>query len=53
VEWVNGNVNASKAHYVEGYSVAYRAVITGLTNGPHNFKIEWDIRKSGKAGIDT
>src|SRR5882762_6604602 len=52
VEWVNGNVNASKAHYVEGYSVAYRAVITGVSTGAHNLKIEWDIRKSGKAGLD-
>src|SRR6187200_744145 len=38
VEWVNGNVNASKAHYVEGYSVSYRAVITGLSTGAHNLK---------------
>src|SRR5215208_3448291 len=52
VEWVNGNVNASKAHYVEGYSVAYRSVLTGLSSNAHNFKIEWDIRNNGKPGID-
>ncbi|WP_123985366.1 immunoglobulin domain-containing protein, partial [Taibaiella soli] len=33
VTWVNGNVNANKAHYVEGHSVPYRAVMTGLTVG--------------------
>src|SRR4030095_2459478 len=52
VEWVNGNVNSSKAHYVEGYSVAYRMVCTGLSTGAHNLKIEWDIRSNGKAGLD-
>ena len=52
VDWVNGNVNSSKAHYVEGYSVAYRIVVTGVSTGAHNLKFEWDIRNSGKAGID-
>src|SRR5712664_3622912 len=50
--WINGNVNASKAHYVEGYSVSYRMVITGIANGPHELQIGWDIRKSGKSGLD-
>ncbi|WP_345374015.1 SprB repeat-containing protein, partial [Algivirga pacifica] len=32
-DWVNGNLNESKSHYVEGYSIPYRVVMTGLTNG--------------------
>jgi hypothetical protein len=31
--WVNGNAGASNAHYVEGMSIAYRSLITGLTVG--------------------
>jgi hypothetical protein len=30
---VNGNANATQAHYLEGHSVAYRAVMTGLPTG--------------------
>src|SRR5215469_11490527 len=31
--FVNGNLNQSKAHYNEGDSIPYRAVIDDLTNG--------------------
>lgn len=47
VQWVNGNVNASQAHMVEGFSVPYRMIITDLTNGSHTLVIEWDITASG------
>ncbi len=30
-EWVNGNLNANKAHFFEGDSVAYRAAMDNLT----------------------
>src|SRR5687768_4137338 len=47
MQWVNGNLNASQAHYIEGYSVAYRAVLTGLTPGTcFCIRIEYDIRHS-------
>jgi hypothetical protein len=51
-DWVNGNAGASQAHYREGYSIAYRLVLTNLANGPHNVKIEWDIKNGGKNAID-
>src|SRR5262245_39867255 len=31
--WVNGNAGASNSHYVEGHSIAYRVLLTGLTAG--------------------
>src|SRR5688500_13735397 len=31
--WVNGNAGAQTAHYVEGMSIGYRSLITGLTSG--------------------
>lgn len=33
VQWVNGNLNASQSHFVEGYSIPYRVTITGLVAG--------------------
>ncbi|HKR06247.1 MAG TPA: T9SS type A sorting domain-containing protein [Bacteroidia bacterium] len=50
--WVNGNVNASQAHMVEGYSVAYRMVVTGLTTGAHRLDIAYQVRVGSKNGID-
>jgi len=32
-EWVNGNAGSSNAHYVEGMSIAYRSLLTGVING--------------------
>jgi hypothetical protein len=53
VEWVNGNVNSSKAHYKEGQSIPYRVEITGLTPGvPATFTFCYDITKSTKHAID-
>ena len=51
VDWINGNSNAQKSHYVEGESIPYRLVLTDLTVGSHVVDIEWDIRKSSKATI--
>ena len=50
--WVNGNVNASQAHMVEGYSVSYRMQVTGLTSGAHRLDIAYDTRVSSKNAID-
>src|SRR5215218_9234108 len=30
VHWVNANLGGSNAHFMEGYSVPYRATLTGL-----------------------
>lgn len=50
--WVNGNVNASQAHMVEGYSVPYRMTVTGLSAGAHQLDIGYNTRVSGKNAID-
>jgi len=53
VNWENGNLNSSKAHYQEGQSVAYRVLLTGLpTSVKSTIEIEWDIRQSSKNAID-
>jgi len=52
VDWVKGNVGAANSHYVEGYSIPYRIVITGLSTGYHNLLIEWDSKQAGKQTID-
>ncbi len=42
-QWVNGNLNHTKAHYNEGESVPYRARLSDLdTAVPHTLLIEWD-----------
>src|SRR5262249_5969977 len=52
VTWQNGNMNENNSHYLEGQSVPYRLVMTGLTNGPHVVIIEWDIKNSDRDAID-
>jgi hypothetical protein len=51
-EWVNGNLGASKAHYNEGDSVAYRMRFGNLPNGSHSVTIAWDTTKSSKHALD-
>jgi hypothetical protein len=51
-DWVNGNAGASNSHYVEGESIGYRLVLTGLSTGSHTAEIEWDIRSDSKNAID-
>lgn len=52
--WVNGNVNNSKAHWTEGQSVAYRQILTGFTVGTtgNTVTIGYDTTKGGKHAID-
>ena len=52
IEWVNGNVNQSKAVYFEGDSIPYRMRFGDLTLASHTVTIEWDTTKSGKHAID-
>ena len=52
-QWVNGNVGASNAHFVEGFSIPYRCVMTHLTPGTEVMVIfEYDAREGGKHAID-
>jgi hypothetical protein len=53
VEWVNGNLGSSKAHYSEGDSVPYRLLFDNLsTTGSHSVTIEWDTTKGDKHALD-
>lgn len=47
VDWVNGNVNEQKGHYVEGQSIPYRMILTDLTPGTSNtLIIGFDVIKA-------
>ena len=51
--WVNGNVGSQTGHYVEGYSIPYRAVMTDLpATSTITITIEYEIKHSGKNAID-
>jgi uncharacterized repeat protein (TIGR01451 family) len=51
--WVNGNAGATQAHYIEGYSVPYRAVMTDLPTATSiTVVLGYDITHSGKHAID-
>src|SRR4051812_40541902 len=52
VNWVKGNVGSANSHYIEGYSIPYRTVMSGLANGSHKLIIEWDVTQSGKHAVD-
>jgi uncharacterized repeat protein (TIGR01451 family) len=53
VEWVNGNLGASKATYYEGDSIPYRMKFDNIdTTASHVVTIEWDTTKSGKHAED-
>ena len=51
-DWVNGNLGASKANYLEGDSIPYRMTFDNLSLTSHTVTIEWDTTKSGKHAID-
>ena len=51
--YVNGNAGASTAHYVEGMSISYRSLLTGLTVGQqYEYTLEYDTRQGSKQAID-
>lgn len=54
VEWVNGNLNSSQSHYLEGYSIPYRVVMTDLpTDGTEIvLTLAYDVTHGGKHAID-
>lgn len=52
VEWVRGNASPANSHYIEGNSIPYRMIMSGLTPGPHRLVIEWDTLQGGAHAID-
>lgn len=53
VDFARGNVNGSKAHYVEGNSVPYRIEFTTLTaNTRYRALISFDVKKQTKHAMD-
>jgi hypothetical protein len=52
VQWAKGNAGPDNSHFIEGHSIPYRMVMTGLTNGPHTLVVEWDTKQKGKHAID-
>ncbi|MGZ3183958.1 MAG: beta strand repeat-containing protein [Telluria sp.] len=52
-QWQNGNLGASQAHYNEGESVPYRAVLNSLKEGTiYWVTLTWDTTKGGKHALD-
>ncbi len=51
-DWVNGNLGASKAVYLEGDSIPYRMTFGSLSLSSHTVTIEWDTTKSGTHALD-
>lgn len=53
VDWVNGDLNNNQAHFLEGYSVPYRAILTNLVaNNTYTLVIGLDIVNGGKHALD-
>jgi hypothetical protein len=53
VDFARGNVNGSKAHYIEGNSIAYRIEFTTLAaNTQYRALISFDVKKQSKHAID-
>ena len=52
--WVNGNSGPQTAHYFEGHSISYRAILTDLpTDGTViTLTLESDIKHGGRHAID-
>jgi hypothetical protein len=52
-DWVNGNVGGEQGHYVEGYSIPYRGVMTDMPTGKLiQLVIEYDTKHSDAHAID-
>src|SRR5678815_4313425 len=53
VNWVNGSLSGSQAHYIEGMSTPYQCVMTGITVASQvSLIIEYDIRNSSQNAFD-
>ncbi|HSW90257.1 MAG TPA: hypothetical protein VLH19_05325 [Patescibacteria group bacterium] len=51
-DWVNGNLGASKSHYLEGNTIPYRMTFGSLSLASHTVTFEWDTTKSDKHATD-
>src|SRR5579862_3198461 len=52
-DWQNGNLNGSQAHFLEGDSVPYRTIYTGLTPGTeYVLQIDYETTDTGRHAID-
>ena len=48
--WQNGNLNSNQAHWLEGDSVPYQLILTGLTpNRSYTVTLGYNTTKGGKA----
>src|SRR5262245_36554875 len=53
VNWVNGNLGGSQAHYLESMSSPFQCVMTGLTTGVSiTLVIGYDVKNSNKNSYD-
>jgi hypothetical protein len=53
VHWVNSNLGGTNAHYMEGFSVSYRAKLSGLQVGANYvIRIGFDVRQGSKYALD-
>src|SRR5207249_433603 len=51
--WVNGNAGSSNSHYIEGYSIPYRCVMSYLPTGtPITITFSYDVTHSSHEAID-
>ncbi len=51
--WVSGNAGGSNSHYVEGFSIPYREILTNLPTGTSiTLTLGYDITHSSKHAID-
>jgi len=53
IDWVNGNLNESQNHYLEGQSIPYRAVLDRFKVGCETkIRIAFDARRNSHMAID-
>ncbi|MCF6405056.1 hypothetical protein L3C95_19295, partial [Chitinophaga filiformis] len=53
VDWINGNLNAQQAHFLEGHSVPYRAILQDLIiDQVYTLVIGFDLRDGDKHALD-
>ena len=53
VEWQRGNLNPTKAHFIESYAVPYRVIMTDLpVNQEVKLTIGYDTKHSGRQALD-
>ena len=53
VDWVNGNLNGNTAHFKEGYSVPYRAILKSLVvDKTYTLVVALDVKNGGKHALD-